>query len=323
MAELDQDQTIDTGTTEATQTPLDDILDTPATDAPAQEVGESDIGGLDAPRVPLVALKRERERRQKADKQVEELRAELDRFDNAKWGFEETQVEERLAAVDDTAQDPVVLHWKQSEGRHKADEDKINAGLKRLSAEQQHEVQDFVKNHAFNHPDPVGAIRAYVDSLGLLEFKGTPIGDVLASKGKEAQPQPDNSQFDRQVAELNRHGAEVAAAERRATVAASRIDFVSEHGKAAYDELDRRSLELVQSGHPVAQQFVQAVQGSQDPIGTAAQILHQLGAWQPPQQQAPQQQMTFPSNLASRRNVGQRHGPSYAGPTPLNDIFRH
>ena len=33
--------------------------------------------------------------------------------------------------------------------------------------------------------------------------------------------------------------------------------------------------------------------------------------------------MTFPSNLANRRNVGQRHGPAFSGPTPLNDIFRH
>ena len=60
-------------------------------------------------------------------------------------------------------------------------------------------------------------------------------------------------------------------------------------------------------------------------VTTAAQLLHQLGLWvaENPRQQAPQPQMTFPSNLANRRNVGQRHGPAFSGPTPLNDIFRH
>jgi len=50
-----------------------------------------------------------------------------------------------------------------------------------------------------------------------------------------------------------------------------------------------------------------------------------IGVWQPQARQQPihQSQMTFPSNLANRRSVGQRNGPSYAGPTPLADIFRH
>ena len=39
--------------------------------------------------------------------------------------------------------------------------------------------------------------------------------------------------------------------------------------------------------------------------------------------EAPQPQTTFPSNLANRRNVGQRHGPAFSGQPPLNDIFKN
>ena len=163
--------------------------------------------------------------------------------------------------------------------------------------------------------DPVAAIRDYVDRLGLLDFKGQPIDEVLASKDKQPQPQLDTSQLDRRLAELDQREQAIAQAERRTTVMASKTDFVAEHGKAAYDELDRRSVELVQTGHPVAQQFVQAVGTSPDPVSTAAQILAELGLWvqQNPRQQAPQPQTTFPTNLANRRNVGQRHGLPSAG----------
>ena len=331
MADLDQNPT-DTGTSaEAiTPTPLDAILETNAADVPAREPDGGDaIGGMEDPQVPLKALRKERERRQKADRQVEELRREMERFENAKFGFDEEQVEERLAAVDDAAKDPVASNYDKSHksfvDRHKGDDvvAKVEDALRRVHREQGEHWQQVLRLVG-SQVDPVAAVHAYFDQAGLLDFRGQPIDQVLASKDK--QPQPDTSQFDRQIAELNRHGQEVAAAERRATVAASRIDFVSEFGKAAYDELDRRSMELMQSGHPVAAQFQQAVVSSPDPISTAAQILHQLGVWgQQTPQQAPQQQpqMTFPSNLANRRNVGQRAGPGYSGPRPLEDIFRH
>ena len=89
-------------------------------------------------------------------------------------------------------------------------------------------------------------------------------------------------------------------------------------------DVDQMSNAFVQSGHPAVHQYAQAVASSADPVLTAAQLLHQLacGNAQGPQQ-APQQQMAFPSNLANRRNVGQRAGPGYAGPRPLEDIFRH
>ena len=93
-----------------------------------------------------------------------------------------------------------------------------------------------------------------------------------------------------------------------------------------YNALDQASDVLMKSAPPaVAAQYRQAVLSSPDQVSTAAQILNELGLWQAssPRQQAPRQQMTLPSNLANRRNVGQRTGPGYAGPTPLDSIFRH
>ena len=59
MAELDQNQTsTDTPSAEATQTPLDTILDS-AADVPAREQeAEAGIGGMGDPQVPLVALRK-------------------------------------------------------------------------------------------------------------------------------------------------------------------------------------------------------------------------------------------------------------------------
>jgi hypothetical protein len=75
-------------------------------------------------------------------------------------------------------------------------------------------------------------------------------------------------------------------------------------GPAVFNELSTANASLV----------TKAVKASPDPVGTAAQLLNELGLWvaQNPRQQAPQPQMTFPSNLANRRNVGQRHESSYS-----------
>ena len=326
-SELDQQTSTDTGTAEAAQTPLDDILDS-AADVPAREQeSEAGIGGMDDPQVPLKALRKERERRQKADRQVEELRREMERFESAKYGLDEPQPGEenyQPPLSGDPAQDAVsnydrslqrfrMVHGKEAEA-------KVDAATKRMNAEQ----RQHVLNLAGSHADPVAAIHAYAGELGLLDFKGTPIDDVLASKDKPLQAQIDTSELAKHINQLNEYGQAISQAERRSTFAASKTDFVAEYGKAAYAEIDQRSTELAQSGHPVAQEFVQAVKASSDPVATAAQLLHQLGLWaaQNPQQ-APQRQMTFPSDLANRRSVGQRHGPSYSGPTPLDSIFRH
>ena len=170
----------------------------------------------------------------------------------------------------------------------------------------------------------MGAIRNYVDQLGLLDFKGTPIDQVLASKDKAAEPQQDASEYARHIEQLNRYAQEVNATEKRAHFLADKVDFVSEHGKAAYDGLDQMTIAFTQSGHPAVQQFVQAVRTSSEPVTTAARLLFQLGVGNAQvRQQAPQQQMTFPSDFASRRSVGARTGPSYSGPTPLDSIFRN
>lgn len=54
-----------------------------------------------------------------------------------------------------------------------------------------------------------------------------------------------------------------------------------------------------------------------------AEILAKHGI-NPEGQQAEQQQRApvMPSNLAGARNVGARSGPAWAGPTPMNDIFK-
>ena len=233
-SELDQNQT-DTGTAEAVATPLDAILDG-AADVPAQErEAEAGIGGMDDPQVPLKALRKERERRQKADRQVEELRREMEKFDNSRYGFDEEQVEERLAGVEQ-AQDPVLHKYNQSlasfrKNHGKEAEAKVDAATRRMNAEQ----RQHVLNLAGSHADPVAAIHAYADQLGLLDFKGAPIDQVLASKDKAPEGVLDASQLAKHVEELNRYGQEVAQAERRANFSASKADFVSEHGKGAYD----------------------------------------------------------------------------------------
>lgn len=49
-----------------------------------------------------------------------------------------------------------------------------------------------------------------------------------------------------------------------------------------------------------------------------AELLEEMKTQQPAQQPAP----VMPSNLAGARNVGNRSGPVWAGPTPLTDIFK-
>jgi len=335
MAEPDQNQT-GTGTTEATATPLDSILDG-AADVPARDQDDlssaDPIGGIGAPSVPLKALKKERERRQKADKQVEELRLELERFDNAKFGWDETQIEEQQQRLDreeqqradEATKDPAVVNYDRSLQRFTAIHGKevvakVDAALNRLNVEQ----RKHVVNLAGEHPDPVAAIHGYIDQNGLLYFKGQPLDQVLASK--DQQPQANDPRLAQHIAQLNEWGQAVAQAESRANFSASKADFVSEYGMAAYNPIDPLSVALAQCGHPLGQHFVQAVKSSAEPVLAAAQLLHQMGLWQPQvraAQAAPQPQMNFPSNLANRRTMGQRSGPGYAGPTPLNDIFRH
>jgi len=332
MAELDDQTLTDLGSEEAVQTPLDSILEGNATDASAPE-REGELGGLDDGQVPLRKLRKERERRQRADKQVEEMRAELERFDNAKWGIpteeeqakEEQERQERWAREEqELNQDPAVVAYNRSYANFSKQHGpdvvaKIDAGLKRLNAEQQQHVLHLTGTQA----DPVAAIHAYVDQLGLLDFKGAPIDQILTKDKQPQGQQAGDPRLAEYVAQLNEYGQAVSKAEQRANFSASKADFVSEYGKQAYNQIDQLSVELAHSGHPLGQQFVEAVKTSSDPVVTAAQLLHQLGLWRAEAQQAPRQQVNLPSNLANRRNMGQRNGPAYGGPTPLNDIFKH
>ena len=289
---------------------------------------------MDAPqRVSLTALRRERERRQRADREVEELRSELERFDAAKFGYAaETATEEmqrlanemQQAEADQATLDPAVAIYNRSyaafvKSHGREAEAKVDAATQRMTRDQQQHVLGLVKSHR----DPVAAIHAYADQLGLLDFKGQPIEDVLASKAKQPEGQLDSSQVAQHYEQLNRYAQEVNATEKRANFLASKADFVSEYGKAAYNELDRLSIELTRSGHPAAAHYVEAVTTSSEPVAMAAQILSQLGLWQPQNpRQTPQPQQVMPSNFASARSVNGRSGPAFAGPTPLNDIFK-
>lgn len=182
MAELDQNQT-DTGTAEVTTpTPLESILDGSAADAPAQsEGGEAGFGGRDDnPLVPLKALREERRKRQEAERYVQQAEQEIQKYRDAQWGLsdevEEQPQQEQQPSSDAPSANPVAENYHRSLAnftkKHSDDGvvDKVNAAFRRLSPEQYQHVEDLGRTQA----DPVEAIRGYMDSLGLLDFKGRP-----------------------------------------------------------------------------------------------------------------------------------------------------
>ena len=134
-------------------TPLDAILGSgsepvvTASGEPPSQGETNDAGEM----VPLVALKRERERRQKMDRQVQELEAELQRYNDQKWGFEEEPNQQQSAPNAEAGpdQDRVVAEYNNSYARfiQKHGEDRvaeIDAALRRLNPEQQAHVTSLV-----------------------------------------------------------------------------------------------------------------------------------------------------------------------------------
>lgn len=113
--------------------------------------------------------------------------------------------------------------------------------------------------------------------LGCWTSRAGPIDEVLASKDKQAQPQFDTSQLDRWRAELGQREQAIAKAVRDTQIAVSQTRFEAKYGEDAYNELERRAVEFAHSGHPVAEQFKQALASSPDHVLTAAQILTELG----------------------------------------------
>ena len=267
--------------------------------------------------VPLVALKRERERRQKMDKQVEELQAEIHRYENQKFGFEEEPSQDHSEPDQDDHHSRVVAAYEKSyanfvkeQGPERVAE--IDAALRRLNTEQQAHVTSLVGQ---GDGDPVGRVQAYIEQLGLL-FKPTDLRDALS--GKTEQPRTATPQAD---AGLTEREQAIIAAERRTEFNACRVEFVSQYGKAKYDELDAACDAFMASGHPESQQFAKILKEASDPISAAAVMLNNVGYWSPAQQQQQRAAPVMPSNFVAARSVAHRAGPAYGGPTPLNDIF--
>lgn len=302
-------------------TPLDAILgsggepgDVTATGEPSSQEPElsNDAGEM----VPLVALKRERERRQKMDKQVQELEAELQRYNDQKWGFEEEPSQQQAAAGPDPGTDRVIAEYNNSYARFvqkhgQARVAEIDAALRRLNPEQQAHVTSLVGQGA---GDPVERVQAYIEQQGLL-FKPTDLRDALS--GKTEQPR-EASQAD---AGLTQREQAIIAAERRTEFNACRVEFVSQYGKAKYDELDAACDAFMASGHPEREQFAKILKESSDPISAAAVMLNNVGFWSPEQPQYRAPAPVMPSNFVAARSVAARRGPAFSGPTPLNDIF--
>jgi len=130
------------------------------------------------------------------------------------------------------------------------------------------------------------------------------------------------------------------------TLRASKAEAIASHGKGAVVEMETALAEMMEKGDPEVGQLRQHLLGSDDPVGLAmdwyqrrkvmsevgpdpaayreklrAEIIAEMQAGQPEQQQ-PKPSPIMPSNLAGARNVGTRAGPVWAGPAPLEDIFK-
>jgi hypothetical protein len=107
----------------------------------------------------------------------------------------------------------------------------------------------------------------------------------------------------------------------------SRAEFIAEHGKATFEQLDSLVQQAAQSGMFNLAPLSQAMRKSADPVGVMADFARQYLGWSPdggsmqPQQAQPARAPVFPSNIAGARNVGQRRGPEWSGPPSLSDIF--
>ena len=307
----------------APQTSIDSILD-----SSREEPATADVTARPTPedreersRIPVAAIRRERERREKYDREVQRLEAEISKYNDQKWGFTEEPTEQssesptfdpaQLQALDRSMGGFAARH---GQSRLSA----LETAVTRLTPAQ----QDEARAYAAGKKDQVAAIHEYVQKAGLLdaEFRRAGINDILSGKASEPKPEADTSHVDQRFAEREQS---LQRAERRATLAGSKSEFISEFGRAKYQELDAALGHWAESGDPRVAQFVQAASAHDDPVVYAAAIMQQLGLWTPEQaEQQPQRPaVTFPSNLAGARNVGARRGPEWGGPRPLQDIF--
>lgn len=318
-------------------TPLDAILggdEAPVSSFPDNSSPQESASPDERPRddddgvsVPLAALRRERERRQATDQRVAELEEEIRAYHEQKWGLPPEQPQAEPAPPDLALQqerEKQAFAFNESYarfvGKHgKEHVEAIDAALKELPPQHQEHVIALVSQ---GDGDPMERVAAYVEQLGLLDagFKPTSLQDALA--GKVSLPADHKRHADEQrLAQIEERQQKLEEVERRVNFNASRVEFVTEFGRNEFNALDKACETFANSGDPRASQFKQMLMSAQDPIRLAARAMHHLGLWSPHQEQARPAQTVMPSNIVGARNVGARSGPSFAGPTPLKDIF--
>lgn len=127
---------------------------------------------------------------------------------------------------------------------------------------------------------------------------------------------------------------------RTSTLLSSKALAVASYGKEAVAEMEAAVQAAMQAGDPEIATLQQQLQRSSDPVSVAmdwyrkrpevqrkeheAELI--AAGWTPPQTLAakPQtvQTTVMPTALEAARNVGSRSGPAWAGPRPLEDIFK-
>jgi hypothetical protein len=123
----------------------------------------------------------------------------------------------------------------------------------------------------------------------------------------------------------------------------SQTRALAKYGEEAIETASVALKEAIERGEENGAEWAQKLRSSRDPVGDVvrrhqnspavrdaelrekirAELLAELGTQQPIAEPTPAASIpeVMPSNLAGARNVGNRSGPAYAGPAPLNDIF--
>ena len=320
--------------------PLDSILGGDGVvQPPPQESEQAQIGSSSEPiddeesgHVPLAALKRVRERAARDAARVRELEDEIAKYHEQNWGIDQPQqleAQQQDAPPDNDAEvqkarERLALAWEESYanflGKHgKEAVASIDSALNALPDNQKAYVLSLVSQ---GDGDPAERVYAYIKQIGAIgpEFTPSDIAEVLSGKVKKAKV-PNLDEVESKLARLEEREQSIAAAERRTTFNASRAEFVSEFGRDQFSKLSAACEAFANSGNPDAKRFVNMLLTSPQPIQLAARVMSDLGMWSQQEPAPPPRAAVMPSNLVGTRSVASRSGPTYSGPTALNDIF--
>lgn len=173
------------------------------------------------------------------------------------------------------------------------------------------------------------------------------IAKVLETVQPKAEPQPAPNIFDdapEAIRHVLRPDMERMEQERRAdAIALSKLAALHEYGAELVKEADQSITDAVRRGEltvadvqsiPPRELYQRAIKWHQQQQRNApdfeeklrAKILAELQQQQGAQTEQPGAQQrpaaVMPSNLVAARNVGARSGPAWAGPKPIEDIFK-